>query len=176
MLKNGLIICFTVILLFMTATLSYADTATTTDFPNPLHYQVGWQITNSASGFSLKIPVKNQFYIQPIFAFSINENQGTTGTNGHFDLGIRGIRRLPERGNFLPYVGVGLGHCENYTGPTLGSATINSGNTGFEAFLGVEYQKYVIRPSLEIGLGSYSNADGSYYAGTTLNLGLMYSF
>ena len=177
MFKNSLMISLTIILLFITAPVSDADdTAMDTDSPKELHYQVGWQITNSASGFSIKIPVNDQYYLQPIFAFSLNENPGTTVTNGYFALGIRGIRRLPERGNYLPYIGLSLGHSENYSGPANGSATITSGNTGCEFFLGVEYLKYVIRPSLEIGLGSFTKSDGSYYAGTTLNLGLMYSF
>jgi hypothetical protein len=40
----------------------------------------------------------------------------------------------------------------------------------------VEYQKYIIRPSMEIGMGSYIKKDGDYYAGLSINEGLAYFF
>jgi hypothetical protein len=184
MLKN-LIRIGSLITLLSIATLCNAET-TTVNIPDSYNYQVGWQYSRSASGFSLKIPIANQYFAQPIFAFGMTQNPGLAGgpaggtagsnTNGHFAIGLRGMRQLPSRGSFQPYTGIGWGHSENFTGSTLSSATITKGNTGLEAFLGVEYQKYILRPSLEIGLGSYTKADGSYYAGTTFNFALMYTF
>jgi hypothetical protein len=179
MLKNNLRLGFMVFMLLAASTVSNAATVGNT-IPQTPHYQVGWQFTKSGNGFSIKIPVLDCYYIQPLFAFTMNQKPNSStqsGTaEGHFALGIRGIRQLPGRGYFQPYTGIGWGHSENFTGTNLSSATITKGNTGYEAFLGVEYQKYIIRPTLEIGLGSYNKADGSYYAGTTFNLGLMYSF
>ena len=188
MLTKCRLLCLTVFLSTTLAAIcpvaSFADTAitdvTATDatIPKELHYQVGWQISQAASGFSIKIPVINQFYIQPLFVFSMNQKTGTTSPNakGHLAVGLRGSYRLPERGNFQPYVGAGWGHTEDFAGASLTQTAITKGSTGFEVFLGVEYQKYVFRPTLEIGLGTYARADGSSYAGTTFNLGLMYSF
>ncbi len=146
---------------------------------NPPRYQAGWQYSRSASGFSVKIPITETISIQPVFSFGMTQNpgsQGTTNANGHFALGLRGVHNLPARGNFQPYAGIGWGHSENFSGPTLATAKITKGNTGFETFIGAEYQKYIIQPSLEMGLGSYTKADGSYYAGITFNFALMYTF
>lgn len=177
MLKNSLRLGFMVFLLLAGSTVGSAATIGSA-IPQPAHYQVGWQFTKSGNGFSIKIPVLDYYYIQPFFAFSMNEKPGASQSSakGHFALGLRGIRQLPARGNFQPYAGIGWGHSEDFSGTNLSSTVITRGNTGYEAFLGVEYQKYIIRPTLEIGLGSYNRADGSYYAGTTFNLGLMYSF
>lgn len=177
MLRNSLRLGFMVFMLLGVSTLGNA-TPVDTAIPQTARYQVGWQFTRSGNGFSIKIPVLDCYYIQPLFAFSMNQQPGTNqGTaQGHFALGLRGIRQLPARGSFQPYAGIGWGHSENFSGTNLSSAVVTKGNTGYEAFLGVEYQKYIIRPTLEIGLGSYTRADGSYYAGTTFNLGLMYSF
>jgi hypothetical protein len=175
MLKNTLRLSFVVLMLLGVGTLANAATFGT-DIPQPARYQVGWQFTKSGNGFSIKIPVLDYYYIQPIFAFGMSDKPDAGTAKGHFALGLRGIRQLPARGNFQPYAGIGWGHSEDFSGASLASSVITQGNTGYEAFLGVEYQKYIIRPTLEIGLGSYNRADGSYYAGTTFNFGLMYSF
>lgn len=166
---------FTIFLLLGASSLGNAAILAS-DIPEPARYQVGWQFTKSGNGFSVKIPVQDYYYIQPLFAFSMNDKPGDGTAHGHFVLGLRALRQLPGRGDFQPYAGIGWGHSEDFAGTNLSSAVITNGNTGYEAFMGVEYQKYVIRPTLEIGLGSYNRADGSYYAGTTINLGLMYSF
>ena len=175
MLKHTLRISFMIIMLLGFSSLGNAAIVTS-GIPQPARYQVGWQFTKSGNGFSIKIPVEDFYYIQPLFSFSMSDQPGDGAAQGHFALGLRGIRQLPGRGDFQPYVGIGWGHSEDFAGTNLSSAVITKGNTGYEAFLGVEYQKYVIRPTLEIGLGSYTRADGSYYAGTTVNLGLMYAF
>ncbi len=168
-----------VIALLLSATILCNADITSINLSDSPHYQVGWQYSRASSGFTLKIPFGNLYFLQPIFAFSMTQNPSpadTTSANGHFALGLRGIRELPPRNDFQPYAGVSWGHSENFAGSTLTSTTVTKGNAGFETFLGVEYQKYIFRPSLEIGLGSYSKADGSYYAGTTFNFAFMYEF
>lgn len=175
MLKNSLRLGLAVSMLLGVSVLGNAATFGP-NIPQPARYQVGWQFTKAGNGFSIKIPVQDYYYIQPLLAFSMSDEPGAGTAEGHFALGLRGIRQLPARGNFQPYAGFGWGHSEVFSGTNLFSAVITKGSTGYEAFLGVEYQKYIIRPTLEIGLGSYNRADGSYYAGTTFNFGLMYSF
>jgi hypothetical protein len=175
MRKKILGLGLTVFMVLGVSILGNADTIDSNS-PQPARYQVGWQFSKTGNGFSIKIPFQEYYYIQPVFAFKMSDQPGTGTAQGHFVVGLRGILQLPARDDFQPYAGISWGHSEDFAGTNVSQAVITKGNTGYEAFLGVEYQKYIIRPTLEIGLGSYNRADGSYYAGTTFNFGLMYSF
>lgn len=177
MLKKSLILGSIIALVLSVTIISQAETLTNDPAEN-LHCQVGWQYSQPTTGFSIKIPVLNKYYLQPIFAFQMTQKPGTSdaNANGHFALGIRGICQLPARSDFQPYTGVSIGHSEDFSGTALSTATITTGETGITAFLGVEYRKYIFRPSVEIGLGSFNKSDGSYDAGTILNFACMYSF
>ena len=135
-------------------------------------YAIGWQVSGPASGFCLKIPYQVDYYIQPIFTISMSEKDAAT--TGNYALGIRGIFDLPQHQDFLPYAGVALGYSESYTRTTDSSSS--NGNFGYEAFFGVEYQKYLLRPSLEIGIGGSNKNDGSFHAGVICNLSVLYYF
>lgn len=135
-------------------------------------YAVGWQISGPASGFSLKIPYQTDYYIQPIF--SIAMSQKDTATTGNYALGLRGIYNLEQRQYFLPYFGAALGYSRSYE-KTADSSSENS-SFGYQGFFGVEYQKYLLRPALEIGIGGANNADGNFHAGVICNLSLLYYF
>ena len=134
-------------------------------------YAIGWQFSRPASGFSLKIPYLDDYYIQPIIAVVMNQND--TITNGHYALGIRGVYNLDAHQDFLPYAGAGLGYSESFR---KGDDSFSNGNIAYEAFFGVEYRKYLIRPSLEIGLGGLNKYDGSFHAGVICNLAVLYYF
>lgn len=135
-------------------------------------FAFGWQFSRPATGFSLKIPYQKDFFLQPILAVSLNKND--TFTTSHCALGLRGIYNLPKRQDFLPYAGVSLGYSQDYK-RTADSSDAN-GNTAFEAFFGVEYQRYLLRPSLEIGIGGLRKTNGSFYAGVIYNVSVMYYF
>lgn len=131
---------------------------------NPLG--VGWQHTNPASGFSVKFPVGDDYYLQPFLSFSIDRQDGHT--SGDIDYGLRGLYLLPNRRYIQPYAGVGWGRAENYDS--------NEKEYGYQVFVGAEYRKFILVPAVEVGLGGFSKADGSFHAGTTLNFSLFYYF
>ncbi|HEY8344451.1 MAG TPA: hypothetical protein VIL66_04565 [Bacillota bacterium] len=131
---------------------------------NPLG--VGWQYTKPASGFSVKFPVSDGYYLQPLLSFSIDRKNGDT--SGEIDYGLRGLYLLPDRRHIQPYTGIGWGRTESY----------DSGQReyGFEVFVGAEYKKFLLVPAIEVGLGGFSKSDGSFHAGTTLNFSIFYYF
>jgi hypothetical protein len=135
-------------------------------------YAVGWQVSEPASGFCLKIPYQNVYYIQPIFAISMSKKDAST--SGNYALGIRGIYNLQQHQDFLPYAGAAIGYSTSYT-KTIDAST-STGNFGYEAFFGVEYQKYLIRPALEVGIGGSNKNDGSFHAGVIYNFSMLYYF
>ena len=141
-------------------------------------FGIGYQFSRPANGFSLKIPVTDTIYLQPIFAFGMTEKNDSSqsSTEGSFAFGLRGTYDLPSKGDFQPYAGVAIGHNEEFSGTNPESTTVTKGGTGYEAFLGVEYQNWLIRPAFEIGLGGFNKSDGGFLAGTTLNVGVMYYF
>ena len=139
---------------------------------NRRDYAIGWQVSEPASGFCLKIPYQVDYYIQPIFTISMSEKGAST--TGNYALGIRGIYVLPQHQDFLPYAGVALGYSENYT--RTNDSSSSNGNFGYETFFGVEYQKYLLRPALEIGIGGSNKNDGSFHAGVICNLAMLYYF
>ncbi len=134
-------------------------------------FAVGWQFSRPASGLSVKIPIKDQYYLQPIFAFSLTENDQTTA--GHLSLGLRASLDLPTRNDFHPYTGVSWGYSKDFKETQVENRTIEN---GLQGFFGVEYQKYLVRPALEIGMGTFQNADGTNFAGMTYNFSLFYYF
>jgi opacity protein-like surface antigen len=152
--------------------LFFANNCLADNVPNRRDYAIGWQVSGPASGFCLKIPYQVDYYIQPIFAISMSEKDAAT--TGNYALGIRGIYDLPLHQDFLPYAGVALGYSESYRRTTDSSSS--NGNFGYEAFFGVEYQKYLLRPALEIGIGSSNNNDGSFHAGVIYNFSMLYYF
>lgn len=141
-------------------------------------FGIGYQFSRPADGFSLKIPVTDTIYLQPIFAFGMTEKKepAPNSTQGSFAFGLRGTYDLPARGDFQPYAGLAIGHHEEFSGTTPESTTATKGGTGYEIFLGVEYQKWLIRPAVEIGLGGFDKIEGGFLAGTTFNVGVMYYF
>lgn len=134
----------------------------------------GWQRSRPASGISLKLPMKDDYFLQPILAFSTMETESSA--KGHFALGLRGIHNFTPRFDLQPYAGVSWGYSEKYSGKTVGDSKIAEGGAGYEAFFGIEYQKYLLRPSLEIGMGSLATWDQRYYAGVVCNFSLFYYF
>jgi hypothetical protein len=136
-------------------------------------YAVGYQFSRPASGFTIKVPINEQYYIQPIFSFSLEEQKTSSQKNLAF--GLRAISNLPARQQFRPYAGISWGHSEGFYDDAQNSP-ITTGGTGFDAFIGVEYEKFMIHPTLEIGLGSFASIDGSFAVGTTLSFSLLYYF
>jgi hypothetical protein len=137
-------------------------------------YAIGWQVSRPVSGLSLKFPLSNSYYLQPILALSMTENE--ENSNGRLGVGIRGIYDLPTRNDFHPYAGAAWGYFEKFKNIHSNDTTASESARGFQGFFGVEYRKYLLRPALEIDMGSFHNADGSSYAGLTYNLSLMYYF
>ncbi len=133
---------------------------------------VGWQFSNIASGFSLKIPYQKDYYIQPVF--SVAMSQKDTSTTGNYAIGLRGIFNLEKRQNFLPYIGASLGYSKNFKDGADSSS--NNSRFGYQGFFGVEYQKYLVRPAFEIGIGASEHSDGSFQAGVICNLSILYYF
>ena len=141
---------------------------------NRRDFAMGWQFSRPASGLSLKIPIKADYYIQPIFTFS--ETRKETATSGHLALGIRGIYEFPSRLDFQPYTGLSIGYSKNFKGDSPDSAVVTNSGLGYEGFFGVEYKKYLLRPALEIGMGGYAKKGGAYFAGVIWNFSLHYYF
>ena len=141
---------------------------------NRREYAFGWQFSRPTSGLSVKIPLQEQYYIQPIFALSLSDQN--EATDGYFSFGVRGIWDLPTRDDLHPYAGVAWGYAEDFNGKNVKNSTVSKAARGFQSFFGVEYQKFLLRPAVEIGLGSFRNNDGSYFAGVTYNFSLLYYF
>jgi hypothetical protein len=142
--------------------------------PLPRDYAIGWQFSKPASGLSLKIPIKQIYYLQPIFTLlQVEQNNQSTS---HVAFGIRGIYEFQSRYDFRPYAGVALGCSNDFSATTPAGNSDNKSSTGYEAFFGVEYQKYLLRPALEIGMGNYFESDHNNYAGITFNFSLLYYF
>lgn len=129
-------------------------------------YGFGWQHTKPAQGFSVKIPVGEDYYLQPLLSFSIDRSEDQT--SGHYDLGIRGLYLFPNQGFLQPYIGVGWGRSRDYDS--------KESAYGYEAFAGIEYREYFLVPALELGLGGHSKSDDSFHAGTTIGFSLFYYF
>jgi hypothetical protein len=161
-------ILFTLSLLFTIATNSLADFE-----PDRRDYAVGWQISSgTACGFSVKIPYKTDYYIQPVFSIAMSQKDDST--TGNYAFGLRGIYNLEKRQDFLPYMGVALGYSKNFE--KVAASDSSNSRFGYQGFFGVEYQKYLLRPALEVGIGGINKSNGSYQAGVILNLSLMYYF
>jgi hypothetical protein len=101
-------------------------------------------------------------------------SQKETLTTGNYAFGLRGVYNLEKRQDFLPYVGAALGYSKNFE-KAADSSSSNS-RFGYQGFFGVEYQKYLLRPALEVGIGGVNNSDGSYHAGVIFNLSMLYYF
>ncbi|HEX3047556.1 MAG TPA: hypothetical protein VHY08_22585 [Bacillota bacterium] len=136
-------------------------------------YAVGYLFSRPASGFTVKLPINDQYYLQPIFSFSLAENEDSARKN--LAVGLRAVSNLPARQEFRPYAGLSWGHSEGFYDDS-NSSPITTGGTGFDVFIGVEYEKYMIHPSLEVGLGSYARTDGDYLVGTTFSFSVLYYF
>ncbi len=137
-------------------------------------YAIGWQFSRPTSGISLKIPVADSYYLQPILA--LNMSQKEKNTDGRLGIGLRGILDLSTHNYYHPYAGAAWGYSERFGGDSPGDSKVSQVAHGFEGFFGVEYQKYLLRPAFEIGMGSFRNSDGSYYAGLVYNLSVLYYF
>lgn len=127
-------------------------------------YSVGWQYSRPAEGLSVKIPILDGLLLQPIISFE------DTGSKSEHSIGVRLIQPFEANDDFMPYAGAAIGHHRRRTNSSSVSGF------GYEAFFGLEYQKYLIRPSIEIGMGSYTKKNGDDYAGFSINVGLMYAF
>lgn len=134
----------------------------------------GWQFFQPASGLSLKIPIQNDYYLQPIFSFAMKEE--AESLQKHFAIGIRGIYDFPARYDFRAYSGVALGHWFTLNNPASANHAAARSGSGYQAFFGVEYQKYLLRPALELGLGGYWSPEGNFTAGLVFNFSMLYYF
>jgi hypothetical protein len=139
----------------------------------PRPYAIGYQFSRPASGFTVKIPITEQYFIQPVFAYTLVEKTDLTRKN--MAVGVRAISNLPARQEFRPYTGISWGHSEGFYDDSETSPS-TTGGSGFDLFIGVEYEKYMFHPTLEIGLGSYARTDGTYIVGTTFSFSLLYYF
>ncbi len=133
---------------------------------------IGWEISSVASGFSLKIPYQKDYYLQPIFSVAMSQKDALA--TGNYAIGLRGIYNLEKRQNFLPYIGAALGYSKNFEKGTDSSSS--KSRFGYQGFFGVEYQKYLLRPAFEIGIGGTNNSDSSFQAGVICNLSVLYYF
>ncbi|HOJ76743.1 MAG TPA: hypothetical protein PL158_01425 [Bacillota bacterium] len=134
------------------------------------NYSFGWQYSKPASGLSVKIPIKTKYYLQPVVAFNLSEAEN--GTSGRYSLGLRGIYELSLHSELQSYAGIGIGH-RQYYGSNQNEVLANN---GYEAFFGIEYQKYIIRPALEISMGYYNQSQSVSRAGLSFNFSLLYYF
>jgi hypothetical protein len=139
-------------------------------------WAVGWQFSRPASGLSVKCPLVKDYYLQPIFIVGLSDHEGTSNTtNKILAYGLRGIYNLSPQTDFHPYLGLGIGYNERYnSSPAHDPST--RGGTGCEAFFGFEYDKYPLRPSLELSLGGFKRIEGGYRAGITCNISVFYYF
>ena len=142
-----------------------------TDQPGRRDYAVGWQFSSPASGFSVKIPYQTDYYLQPVFSVAMSEEDAST--TGNYAIGLRGIYDLEKRGNFLPYIGAALGYSKKFENGS--DSDFSKSRFGYQGFFGVEYQKYLLRPAFEIGIGGINNSD-SFHAGVICNLSILYYF
>ena len=134
------------------------------------NYSFGWQYSKPASGLSVKIPIKTKYYLQPVVSFNLNEAENST--SGRYSLGLRGIYELSLHSELQSYAGIGIGH-RQYYGSNQNEVLANN---GYEAFFGIEYQKYIIRPALEISMGYYNQSQSVSRAGLSFNFSLLYYF
>lgn len=139
---------------------------------NSRQWAVGWQYSRPVTGLSLRCPILNDYYLQPVFLVDMN-NEGES-CNEMIELGLRGIYNLKLQNDFRPYTGIGLGFNKKKTG-TATEFNIRGG-TGFEVFFGIEYLKYPVHPSLELAIGGFDRMGGNFEAGITGNFMLMYYF
>ena len=161
------------ILMALVMTLSAASSTHAKYLARP-DYAVGWLYTPVASGVSIKFPLDETVYIQPVFALTLYDGSGKT--EGNYALGIRGLVGFPTAHNLHPYLGVGFGHQRSFHGSSLRHSTTDEERTGFQAFFGMEYKKYTFRPALEIGITGIARSDGSLRVGTSANFGVYYYF
>ncbi len=136
-------------------------------------YSIGWQYSRPMNGLTVKIPVSERYFIQPVLSFNTSEDD--TLSKGWYSAGLRAFVYLPEREDFQPYTGIGAGHYKRFREANHILTDSFSANS-YEAFIGFEYQKYVIRPSVEIAMGSYTKKNGDHFGGFSLNVGLVYTF
>jgi hypothetical protein len=136
----------------------------------PFDWAIGLQYTRPSSGISLIYPLDADFSLQPIFYIDVNHN-----TTESLAYGLRGIYKLTTQPNINPYLGFGLGRNYHLQNPSS-TVSVGKGGEGCEAFFGVVYNKYLLRPSIEIALGAYERHNGDYDAGITLNIAAMYYF
>lgn len=168
-LKKQLTIGLALLLLL---TLSLKCMAASGDL-NRREWGFGWQFSQPAGGLSVRCPIEKDYYLQPILLVNINDRNGTV--DEEIAYGLRGIYNLPPQGDFRPYTGIGIGYNKKTNG-TVGETARFRGGSGFEAFFGIEYIKYVVRPTIDIAIGGFNRIDGGYDAGITCNLSLMYYF
>jgi hypothetical protein len=152
--------------------LTVTTAASAAETPNE-GYTFGWQYSRPVNGISVKVPIYQDYFLQPVVSLNISEDDHLA--DGRYSAGLRFFANLPERGDFQPYAGISAGHFKTYQKTDELTTESISGN-GYEAFFGVEYQKYIIRPSIEIGMGSYIKKNGDYYAGLSVNAGVAYFF
>lgn len=136
-------------------------------------YSIGWQYSRPMNGLSVKIPISEEYFIQPVVSFNTSEDN--TLSKGWYSAGLRAFVNLPKREDFQPYTGIGAGHYKRYR-ETNHVRTDSLSSNSYEVFIGFEYQEYVIRPSLEIAMGSYTKKNGDHFGGFSLNVGLVYTF
>ncbi|HEX2954041.1 MAG TPA: hypothetical protein VHR47_08665 [Bacillota bacterium] len=132
-------------------------------------FAVGYIYTPLSSGFSVKIPVLSNLYIQPLLSVDISNS--TAHTEGSYGLGLRGLMGFPLANGLYPYIGAGIGHNRTFHGSSPGISTIDEDRLGFQTFFGLELQKSFIHPAVEIGIMGLHRADNSFHIGTSINVG-----
>lgn len=135
-------------------------------------FAVGWIYTPLSAGLTVKIPIDNNFYLQPLF--SVNVYNGNGQTDGAYSLGLRGTMGLPNVDNFYPYIGAGFGHTRSFHGSNVTDSTTDEQRQGFEGFFGMEFRGHLIRPAIEVGIMGLHRSDGSYHIGTSIDFGAYY--
>jgi hypothetical protein len=71
---------------------------------------------------------------------------------------------------------LGIRHNERYSSSPEQHDPLIRGGSGYEVFFGFEYDKYPIRPALELGLGGFNRIEGGSRAGITCNISVFYYF
>lgn len=132
-------------------------------------FAVGWIYTPLSSGLTVKIPVHNNIYLQPLLSVDISNS--LQNTEGSYALGLRGIIGFPLSNSLYPYIGAGVGHNRSFHGTSLNRSTIDEERSGFQAFFGLELQKNLIHPAVEIGIMGLHRSDDSFHIGTSINVG-----
>lgn len=132
-------------------------------------FAVGWIYTPLASGLTVKIPMRNNTFLQPLLSVDISNSDQST--EGSYALGLRTLMGFRLTNGLYPYIGAGIGHQRSFHGSHSATTITDEERFGFQTFFGLELQKNFIHPAIEIGIMGLQRSDNSLHFGTSINFG-----